>query len=63
MIHGPDNTDSIIARMTSRLEFFNSLGYQRSSMVLPFHARFVAVSGLWTLFRYRSVHSRCGRAE
>ena len=28
MIHGPDNTDSIIARMTSRLEFFNSLGYE-----------------------------------
>jgi hypothetical protein len=25
MIHAPDNTDSIIARLASRLEFFNSL--------------------------------------
>ncbi len=28
MIHAPDDTDSIIARLAPRLEFFNSLGYE-----------------------------------
>jgi hypothetical protein len=30
MIHAPDNTDSIIARLASRLEFFNNHGYTRT---------------------------------
>ena len=30
MIHVSDNTNSIIARLASRLEFFNSLGYKRT---------------------------------
>jgi hypothetical protein len=29
MIHAPDNTDSIIARLSSLLEFFNSLSHKR----------------------------------
>ncbi len=31
MIHAPDNTDSIIAHLASRLEFFNSLSHNRTS--------------------------------
>ena len=30
MIHAPDDIDSTIAHLASRLEFFNSLGYQRT---------------------------------
>ena len=31
MIHAPDDIDSTIAHLASRLEFFNSLSHKRSS--------------------------------
>ncbi len=30
MLHAPDTTDSIIARLASRLEFFNSLSQKQT---------------------------------
>ena len=41
MIHAPDNIDSIVARLTSRLEFFNSLGYKQTWTAKLNRARFL----------------------
>ncbi len=38
MIHVPDVTDSIVARLASRLEFFNSLSQNRTTDPLVLHA-------------------------
>ncbi len=46
MIHAPDDTDSIIARLASRREFFNSLSQEQTwhTLARPGSPRYARLS-------------------